>query len=623
VFDEIQEENGQRAATAQFLSIYSITRGTVLPSQPQQTPFASVGWTIAASNLVDDGTSKIDRANALFSDLIQRVHVGDAYSDKNPIVQNSLPNIRSVLGSLGVQATPTAGHQNHFHVYLRPPSVLKIGGNNLLADASKENTAMFPVYSIDVPPSSPIIVAQAAPDPVVPVVPGSWFARANFTRDIRRSYTLGFEYGVRQFSSNSDRTKFENDHQASFSENGNLGIPVLRFRNEVELFRGKDVNGRQSADETNVDLRANACFAYDVLKRQLGGWGPECNLERIISQPPGKFTKGGDEFSEAYFQYTKTGRFTWHYVVNNGAGRRMEVIATVDIKLGGEAWDYRKLRRGDLKMGSLSSETESSINFEDTGVSFENLPGASVGETRNGDGIVLDATAAGRDWFVDSTPESNDEFLPTADANIFIAKEGSAASGKMDMLSVLLHEYGHVLGIEHNPDSRDFMSPALQAGVRKLPTADELQLMADLVAQLNANTGVSNATSGSSSVTDGSDSPARLPLGLALGVPSIFAFMRRPEMQRLSAGWLLGSAEPTPPADASDLLLAANATLQNASFAGTANLSGWTSPGWSVSGPVSPSLVTLNGMTLTCEPGSGWRLRADLTALDRLRLSAS
>jgi hypothetical protein len=208
---------------------------------------------------------------------------------------------------------------------------------------------MFPVFSVDAPPSSPIIVAQAAPDPFVPVVPGSWFERANYPRDIRRMYLSGFTHGIRQHSPYEDRTKFESDHSASYSENGDLGIPVLRFRDYVELSRDPDFKTRQVASESSVNLRANACFAYDVLKRQLGAWGANCNLERIISQPPGRFVKIDNPLSEAFFQYTKTGRFTWHYIVNDGAGRRVEVIATVDIKLGGESWDYRKLSRG-LKM---------------------------------------------------------------------------------------------------------------------------------------------------------------------------------------------------------------------------------------------------------------------------------
>jgi hypothetical protein len=77
-------------------------------------------------------------------------------------------------------------------------------------------------------------------------------------------------------------------------------------------------------------------------------------------------------------------------------------------------------------------------------LSFADLPGAAVGQT-TGTTITLDTAAAGYNWFIDTTPADNSEYLPTSNPNEWVAKAGSAAAGKMDMLSVLLHEYGHVV----------------------------------------------------------------------------------------------------------------------------------------------------------------------------------
>jgi len=124
-------------------------------------------------------------------------------------------------------------------------------------------------------------------------------------------------------------------------------------------------------------------------------------------------------------------------------------------------------------------------------VGFQNLVGLSLGETI-GEGIsaqfTLDDNAAGNGWFVDYTPWLNEEWLPTSNPYEWKAKEGSEAAGKMDLLSVLLHEYGHVLGLEHSADSNDFMGTTLTTGVRRLPSASEMQLMANLVADIKGET---------------------------------------------------------------------------------------------------------------------------------------
>ena len=135
-------------------------------------------------------------------------------------------------------------------------------------------------------------------------------------------------------------------------------------------------------------------------------------------------------------------------------------------------------------LGNYSNTAYPSLSY-----SFTDLPGTAVGQT-TGSGtaanILLDINAAGRGWFMDSTPLSNDDYLPTSNPNEWIAKAGSAGADKMDLLSVLLHEYGHALGFEHSSDPHDFMGTSLTAGVRRLPTADEMQLMANLIGEIRA-----------------------------------------------------------------------------------------------------------------------------------------
>ena len=151
----------------------------------------------------------------------------------------------------------------------------------------------------------------------------------------------------------------------------------------------------------------------------------------------------------------------------------------------------------------------------------------------------------------------------------------------MDMLSVLLHEYGHALGLEHSADARDFMATTLQAGERRLPSSEELALMSQLVAQLKAD---SNAAPSGPTNPNAPSSPASPLPGMPLAGLGLFALGRlrsdRYGTQTLFApnGSVLANV---PQYD-----VAANATLTNGQF-NAANNNTSTAPGWATEGGVS------------------------------------
>ena len=138
-----------------------------------------------------------------------------------------------------------------------------------------------------------------------------------------------------------------------------------------------------------------------------------------------------------------------------------------------------------IKVNGKPVSGSSGYDFGSVSVTFADLPAGALGQT-TGSSITLDTNASGYNWFIDTTPSLNEEFLPTSNPNEWVAKAGSAAAGKMDMLSVLLHEYGHALGIDHSANPNDFMGTTLTAGVRKLPSAEEMALMQSLVAEAKA-----------------------------------------------------------------------------------------------------------------------------------------
>ena len=83
--------------------------------------------------------------------------------------------------------------------------------------------------------------------------------------------------------------------------------------------------------------------------------------------------------------------------------------------------------------------------------------------------IIIDANAAGYGWFIDPTLSQNQEFARPLSSDESAATPGSAAAGRMDLLTVVEHELGHLLGFEHN--TIDVMDETLTAGMRITPMA--------------------------------------------------------------------------------------------------------------------------------------------------------
>ncbi|HYT94064.1 MAG TPA: SdrD B-like domain-containing protein, partial [Gemmataceae bacterium] len=84
--------------------------------------------------------------------------------------------------------------------------------------------------------------------------------------------------------------------------------------------------------------------------------------------------------------------------------------------------------------------------------------------------IWIDLDAAGHGWFLDPTPGDDSEFANAVDGSEWHAGSDSAAAGRVDLLTVLEHELGHVLGLSDDSGT-DLMVTTLGLGVRRLPAA--------------------------------------------------------------------------------------------------------------------------------------------------------
>ncbi|TCK07577.1 LEPR-XLL domain-containing protein [Marinobacterium mangrovicola] len=121
----------------------------------------------------------------------------------------------------------------------------------------------------------------------------------------------------------------------------------------------------------------------------------------------------------------------------------------------------RLMKLGDAEMALLDSVQ----------IDFADLEGRVLAET-SGLTITLDHNGAGHGWFVDATASMDEEFRSfTPQSGNRVATPSSEAAGQSDLLSVLVHELGHVLSLEHGTG---FMDANLAAGERFLMPSEAL-----------------------------------------------------------------------------------------------------------------------------------------------------
>lgn len=251
----------------------------------------------------------------------------------------------------------------------------------------------------------------------------------------------------------------------------------------------------------------------------------------------------------------------------SGGGVTVEIHYTMSIDVGQPTWvegdfgekipDPTRCPQGERwKISAITPYNLAALLAETSQhLTFANLSSSSLGEalgTGSTAQITLDTDAAGHGWFIDYTPCLSEEYLPTSDPLEWIAKPGSEAEGKMDLLTVLLHEYGHAMGLEHTVDAHDLMATTLLPGVRRLPSASEWEALRGLF-----------YSGDGTPVPHDPFSPPGAPLPVSRGLGTLRTTRQRPT-------GLAGEGDLT------QFDTAANPTLENSEFA---NDTGWSTAG--------------------------------------------
>ncbi|HET6878560.1 MAG TPA: Ig-like domain-containing protein [Pirellulales bacterium] len=166
------------------------------------------------------------------------------------------------------------------------------------------------------------------------------------------------------------------------------------------------------------------------------------------------------------------------------AGQALMAAVGIDAKTGSDAGSADALTAAEAAplltaaidrwaaagVGPLALARLNSID-----VSIARLGGNVLGLAA-GNQIFISDDAHGFGWFVDPTPLGDVGFAPTLDDHVFSAISGSGAAGKMDLLTVLVHELGHELGLGDILGG-GAMNETLAPGQRGTPTAQEVDAL--------------------------------------------------------------------------------------------------------------------------------------------------
>jgi hypothetical protein len=464
--------NNQRAATQDFLSLYwatkeDIKRRDAQGAQTQQWVIQN-GTTDAEKrhiqNLLFRGTNQAGNADASISS-IRGIFIGADQSRLvrgGPLVDaNRYQRINEVLVALGIANSNSQDHQNHFHFSLTPPAPEPIAAaRNLLADSFDDSPSLWAV------------------------VQASSLLYQDLDQDIGADQLL-----AQAQLPNADRVvkvcrAFEDGARVAPDEDAKRLYVKWNGRSPQDPSWQKEWNALSVLSVSMVEKPTHGTF-------EMQGNDPAGSNDYTYIPPSPEFN-GKDRWS--FLVKLSNGKSVlMRYQMEPGIMDRsfyeQKCVFTTRLgqmhlsptELDAANADYAAWQRASDLSALLANANQSLVGFTD-------LPSTAIGETA-GQGlnasITLDKDAAGHTWYIDPSPLNNaDDYLPTSNPNVWQAKADSAAAGKMDMLSVLLHEYGHALGLEHSAHGADFMAASLQPGMRKLPSADELSLMSQLIAQL-------------------------------------------------------------------------------------------------------------------------------------------
>ena len=241
------------------------------------------------------------------------------------------------------------------------------------------------------------------------------------------------------------------------------------FSHTIGLFDEYRPNGRPvygatymaAVDASNAIKRAPTASGYDGqgYARMFGMKSPgrDIVLHDRMLRDIRQFLEEQNYLTENKIELAKKNRVQVAQLGPNQAGASLPLSDAVGLlNVAKEIWiaagvDPQAIQLASVKVGKLP-------------------PG--VAALSSGDQIMVSDNACGWGWFVDKRPMDQVEFADNS--GVQSASSDEQSRGKLDLLTVLLHELGHVAGLVHSEGPDQLMSAVIEPGVRKLPSIELL-----------------------------------------------------------------------------------------------------------------------------------------------------